>query len=290
MLYLIEFLHQTTTNSRASFGGWLLYLIEFLHQTTTMKLDERLSKGCILLNFYIKPQQEIYLCRFGSCCILLNFYIKPQRYANDYGTRKVVSYWISTSNHNQVNANEHWCWVVSYWISTSNHNLFGKVPKYAIVVSYWISTSNHNLGHCNRWFLNSYAYRAVRKVDTCFPKKSLRCSFRISKNEQIYQKNSSCCGISGLARSILPQKFKMSPYCLSVTLKILVYPEDGIERLTRLMCTSIFSFDEQCRTYTEYCIIEKPSFSSALRNCAAWRLSVFVFVGKSKNTNSHIIR
>ena len=34
----------------------LLYLIEFLHQTTTFILRELTSLSCILLNFYIKPQ------------------------------------------------------------------------------------------------------------------------------------------------------------------------------------------------------------------------------------------
>lgn len=61
--------------------------------------------------------------------------------------------------------------------------------------------------------------------------------FRISKNKysQIFQKNSNCWGISGLARSLFPQKFRISPYCLSVTARMLVYPDGGIERLTRLM-------------------------------------------------------
>lgn len=61
--------------------------------------------------------------------------------------------------------------------------------------------------------------------------------FRISKNKysKISQKNSNCWGISGFARSLFPQKFRISPYCLSVTANMLVYPEGGIERLTRLM-------------------------------------------------------
>ena len=61
--------------------------------------------------------------------------------------------------------------------------------------------------------------------------------FRISKNKysKISQKNSNCWGISGFARSLFPQKFRISPYCLSVTARMLVYPDGGIERLTRLM-------------------------------------------------------
>lgn len=48
--------------------------------------------------------------------------------------------------------------------------------------------------------------------------------FRISKNKysKISQKNSNCWGISGFARSLFPQKFRISPYCLSVTARMLV--------------------------------------------------------------------
>ena len=57
---------------------FMLYLIEFLHQTTTFKFN------------YI----------FIFCCILLNFYIKPQLSSSITFSYFVVSYWISTSNHN----------------------------------------------------------------------------------------------------------------------------------------------------------------------------------------------
>ena len=78
MLYLIEFLHQTTTPRQPKACRLMLYLIEFLHQTTTC------------------PSQSLCLW----CCILLNFYIKPQLSASRNCVSTVVSYWISTSNHN----------------------------------------------------------------------------------------------------------------------------------------------------------------------------------------------
>ena len=56
----------------------LLYLIEILHQTTTQYLDTRSGYGCILLKFYIKPQPAGRSTPRGSGCILLKFYIKPQ--------------------------------------------------------------------------------------------------------------------------------------------------------------------------------------------------------------------
>ncbi len=56
----------------------LLYLITFLHQTTTKKCDDRLSDGCTLSLFYIKPQPSSEQLRNGCCCTLSLFYIKPQ--------------------------------------------------------------------------------------------------------------------------------------------------------------------------------------------------------------------
>ena len=77
-LYLIPFLHQTTTLLRFTGGGTMLYLIPFLHQTTTVQHGIPGKTGCILFHFYIKPQR---------------YYGGP-----DFST--VVSYSISTSNHN----------------------------------------------------------------------------------------------------------------------------------------------------------------------------------------------
>ena len=60
LLYLIEILHQTTTLASHFVFGFLLYLIEILHQTTTKSVLSYVEYCCILLKFYIKPQQ--------TCC------------------------------------------------------------------------------------------------------------------------------------------------------------------------------------------------------------------------------
>ena len=78
MLYLIPFLHQTTTWHVQNATGSALYLIPFLHQTTTVPDFAYKVRGCILFHFYIKPQ----LCGAVPLPPL------------------VVSYSISTSNHN----------------------------------------------------------------------------------------------------------------------------------------------------------------------------------------------
>ena len=114
VLYLIEFLHQTTTCLCYLYLIPKLYLIEFLHQTTTLYSTIYATCGCILLNFYIKPQQVNSPFASNVGCILLNFYIKPQLSDNYIIIGGVVSYWISTSNHNHtVRASR---WTVLYLI------------------------------------------------------------------------------------------------------------------------------------------------------------------------------
>ena len=122
LLYLIEILHQTTTTTSISWIRISLYLIEILHQTTTsvqrykatlwLYLIEILHQTTTLTLFYINLQ----------CCILLKFYIKPQQLGRSQSYYFVVSYWNSTSNHNRSWWDRPSPPVVSYWNSTSNHN------------------------------------------------------------------------------------------------------------------------------------------------------------------------
>ena len=55
-LYIILFLHQTTTRRRSWSRRTQLYIILFLHQTTTWKTFNSISFGCISSYSYIKPQ------------------------------------------------------------------------------------------------------------------------------------------------------------------------------------------------------------------------------------------
>ena len=89
-------------------GLIMLYLIEILHQTTTMRGSTHLHICCILLKFYIKPQQESEWSLWHDCCILLKFYIKPQQFAGLNDEERVVSYWNSTSNHNVMHECVRW--------------------------------------------------------------------------------------------------------------------------------------------------------------------------------------
>ena len=100
--------------------------------------------SCILFHFYIKPQHIVRITLNYSSCILFHFYIKPQPALSMLPYLSVVSYSISTSNHNLTTSITTATSVVSYSISTSNHNPDDDPEKVCNVVSYSISTSNHN--------------------------------------------------------------------------------------------------------------------------------------------------
>ena len=134
----------------------MLYLIPFLHQTTTMVFNIRSSAGCILFHFYIKPQLAIRAFQPWFGCILFHFYIKPQLRRNTRKYWLVVSYSISSSNHNAGKLGVVKNAVVSYSISTSNHNVSRLASKRRTVVSYSISTSNHNLWRIRYYFQAHY--------------------------------------------------------------------------------------------------------------------------------------
>ena len=77
-MYIVLFLHQTTTRSTLSRGARLLYIVLFLHQTTT----------------------EYCAIAFLLCCISYYSYIKPQQSFNGTNNINVVYRTIPTSNHN----------------------------------------------------------------------------------------------------------------------------------------------------------------------------------------------
>ena len=129
----------TTTPNSA-----LLYLIEILHQTTT---DDHIHEGwvgCILSKFYIKPQRG----NGHRAAVEVVSYRNSTSNHNGSGRRRfcgrVVSYRNSTSNHNCEYAEYKESSVVSYRNSTSNHNYSASPKMRCPVVSYRNSTSNHN--------------------------------------------------------------------------------------------------------------------------------------------------
>ena len=78
-LFIILFLHQTTTINYHHIMGHELFIILFLHQTTTLVFLCFRSSRCLSSCSYIKPQPEPseYTCLLR--CLSSCSYIKPQR-------------------------------------------------------------------------------------------------------------------------------------------------------------------------------------------------------------------
>ena len=92
LLYLIEFLHQTTTALLLLFLLRRCILLNFYIKPQLAVQPTKKNAGCILLNFYIKPQLIRLIQPVAVGCILLNFYIKPQQYGESFDYLGVVSY------------------------------------------------------------------------------------------------------------------------------------------------------------------------------------------------------
>ena len=100
-LYLIPFLHQTTTKDQGLFEYSGLYLIPFLHQTTTASTLYEESFWLYLIPFL---HQTTTLCNpilYRSSCILFHFYIKPQPIAH----KTLFSSTLSPKSHSHFQRN-----------------------------------------------------------------------------------------------------------------------------------------------------------------------------------------
>ena len=78
--YVVSYRNSTSNHNGKSTAlkYFSLYLIEILHQTTTDRAGLRPRRCCILSKFYIKPQLIADPVWLKSSCILSKFYIKPQ--------------------------------------------------------------------------------------------------------------------------------------------------------------------------------------------------------------------
>ena len=81
-----------------------LYIVLFLHQTTTSAIKEEHVNSCISYYSYIKPQQHLQVRNTSASCISYYSYIKPQLQENYISYLLVVYRTIPTSNHNWQSA------------------------------------------------------------------------------------------------------------------------------------------------------------------------------------------
>ena len=101
-LYIVLFLHQTTTLCIRYISRHELYIVLFLHQTTTHGKIAHSDAGCISYYSYIKPQQILTKPKLRYGCISYYSYIKPQPQHKDCFMKAVVYRTIPTSNHNSA--------------------------------------------------------------------------------------------------------------------------------------------------------------------------------------------
>ena len=121
---VVSYRNSTSNHNSGSSVSLLvvLYLIEILHQTTTQVMVIPLLLCCILSKFYIKPQLRQDRCKRSKVVSYRNSTSNHNRVRFCFSEGIVVSYRNSTSNHNYgFNSNSSDA-VVSYRNSTSNHN------------------------------------------------------------------------------------------------------------------------------------------------------------------------
>ena len=104
----------------------VLCLIFFHHQTTTSKHIDRVKHDCVLSSFIIKPQRML----------------------SSHTLATIVSYLLSSSNHNNSQSDLNQEEIVSYLLSSSNHNQALVQQPQDVIVSYLLSSSNHNRMVC----------------------------------------------------------------------------------------------------------------------------------------------
>ena len=164
-LYIVLFLHQTTTRPFTFRETDLLYIVLFLHQTTTSATSRQVLVSCISYYSYIKPQ----LCRswYTSSAVVYRtiptsnhncLYLRPLRrllyivlflhqtttyhYQIRVGhTLYIVLFLHQTTTEIQAVVAD---WVVYRTIPTSNHNGIDVGTHEFVVVYRTIPTSNHN--------------------------------------------------------------------------------------------------------------------------------------------------
>ena len=146
---------------------YMLYIILFLHQTTTWILCGRVAKRCISYYSYIKPQPVRVIGIAIMSCISYYSYIKPQPGRGRGRLSGVVYHTIPTSNHNLSWIGLFLGTVVYHTIPTSNHNTMVSMLFMMIVVYHTIPTSNHNLSLMIKCYVWLYIILFLHQTTTC---------------------------------------------------------------------------------------------------------------------------
>ena len=145
-LFIILFLHQTTT-MRLFFAFFvLLFIILFLHQTTTGMNLLALRFSCLSSCSYIKPQRSMRYHSTRVGCLSSCSYIKPQHREKRQISMNVVYHLVPTSNHNTIPRIILQVPVVYHLVPTSNHNsiLFNKYDGKLFIILFLHQTTTYS--------------------------------------------------------------------------------------------------------------------------------------------------
>ena len=122
-LFIILFLHQTTTpQHQRSIHCWL-FIILFLHQTTTLCSEWCFWHMLFIILFLHQTTTAQFIVLFRSSCLSSCSYIKPQPSNVFKYEDSVVYHLVPTSNHNLAKASFYCLCVVYHLVPTSNHNI-----------------------------------------------------------------------------------------------------------------------------------------------------------------------
>ena len=168
-IYVVSYLVSTSNHNQMPlvFQSALLFLISYLHQTTTLSVHF----CCFLSRIYIKPQPWVLLEQSKKRCFLSRIYIKPQQRRDDQGRGLgcfLSRIYIKPQLLQLLSACALCCFLSRIYIKPQHLSSTCR-PFY--VVSYLVSTSNHNsspINHdVNELFLISYLHQTTTSISRC---------------------------------------------------------------------------------------------------------------------------
>ncbi len=125
----------------------------------------RSENCCFLFQFYIKPQLNERISAVKERCFLFQFYIKPQRESSCRRQHYVVSYFNSTSNHNDrsrlLHIKELFLISILHQTTTGNAQVYGNAWLFLISILHQTTTQRDVMKFCGKLFLISILHQTT---------------------------------------------------------------------------------------------------------------------------------
>ena len=125
----------------------------------------RSENCCFLFQFYIKPQLNERISAVKERCFLFQFYIKPQRESSCRRQHYVVSYFNSTSNHNDrsrlLHIKELFLISILHQTTTGNAQVYGNAWLFLISILHQTTTTEAPVPSASMLFLISILHQTT---------------------------------------------------------------------------------------------------------------------------------